>query len=381
MAHGLYILVFTWGYAEKIEMRVLEDNVILLIMSLVSVRLSVEDGVVTVSLTVRAPIRRPRRVDLYDASTESPPSSGMDPSLITTFFQSSTRETNDATNAIRERILGSLSTLHAFLEDPLYGAQWRLLIVAWDTAVRTIAEQTHVPPYDRVSVSMKGGRGYHYDADLLFHIAEGAMVRRIEFKYGASRVAALPQFLSLQAKFPMFPVTYDAFYYDHFLERYRACDEGLTEPMLAREEYLRRVTSTTYEFPFFHQLKEREHVRKLEKNRVVNDSITAYLEAHGPSMNLACFAEKLQVSQAGKIYLLWSDGAFHVDTTQCPSGSDSKSGSDSDGIQEPLVYLGIKGGNTIRVQQGGTEYHLLLRWRNHKGILNPAWQIKKVQKN
>ena len=34
-------------------------------------------------------------------------------------------------------------------------------------------------------------------------------------------------------------------------------------------------------------------------------------------------------------------------------------------------------GNVIEVKSGLSIYNLLLRWRNHKGILNPAWQISK----
>jgi hypothetical protein len=293
--------------------------------------------------------------------------SDIDPSMITTFFQTSTRDNNDATNAIRERIIGCLST-SPFLDDPIHGPAWRTLVTAWDAAVREVAEKTQVPAYDRVTVSMKGGRGYHYDADLQFHTSDGIVLRMIEFKYGATQVTSLPQFLSLQAKFPMFEVTYDAFYYDHFLDRYLGCDEGLTETKLSREDYLHRVTATTYHVPFFRQLKEREDVAKQEKNRVVNESITAYLETHGPSMNLARFSEKLQESQTGKIYLLWSKGAFHVDARGPPLKED-----------EPLTYHGIKGGNVLQIHQGGIQYHLLLRWRNHKGILNPAWQIKLVR--
>ena len=31
--------------------------------------------------------------------------------------------------------------------------------------------------------------------------------------------------------------------------------------------------------------------------------------------------------------------------------------------------------NTIIFYNDYTEIHMLLRWRNHAGILNPAWQI------
>jgi hypothetical protein len=37
---------------------------------------------------------------------------------------------------------------------------------------------------------------------------------------------------------------------------------------------------------------------------------------------------------------------------------------------------GVKGENTIVVvSRAGTKHHMLLRWKNHLGILYPAWQI------
>jgi hypothetical protein len=46
-------------------------------------------------------------------------------------------------------------------------------------------------------------------------------------------------------------------------------------------------------------------------------------------------------------------------------------------IGTQLEYKGIKNNNTIVVEdvERLQEYHLLLRWKNHKGVLNPAWQI------
>jgi hypothetical protein len=37
---------------------------------------------------------------------------------------------------------------------------------------------------------------------------------------------------------------------------------------------------------------------------------------------------------------------------------------------------GVKNGNTIVVvSKAGTKHNMLLRWKNHLGILYPAWQI------
>lgn len=40
-----------------------------------------------------------------------------------------------------------------------------------------------------------------------------------------------------------------------------------------------------------------------------------------------------------------------------------------------MIFHCIKNGNILELKTSNNIYRLLLRWRNHKGILNPAWQI------
>ena len=42
---------------------------------------------------------------------------------------------------------------------------------------------------------------------------------------------------------------------------------------------------------------------------------------------------------------------------------------------ESLVFDRIHRKNTIVLKTDKNEYHLLLRWKNHQGILNSAWQV------
>ena len=58
---------------------------------------------------------------------------------------------------------------------------------------------------------------------------------------------------------------------------------------------------------------------------------------------------------------MWNDNKFYIQRM-----SESS----------PLEYIGIKNNNTIVVQSNKYIYNILLRWKNHKGIQNPAWQIK-----
>jgi hypothetical protein len=214
---------------------------------------------------------------------------------------------------------------------------------------------------------MRGGRGYNYDADISYYngdVVVGSAM--IEFKNGGTNIDGLPQFLSLQAKAALFggAETYDVFYYKNYLDKYLAVDSGLTEAKPNLDLYLNQVTKTAYGVsPWFAQLKARELINQSEKNAVVNASITEYLTCHGPSIDITAFAQKIRATQTGKIYLLWSNGSFYIDKL----ATDEMTG---------IVYKGIKNGNVLELQSGGgVIYGLLLRWRNHKGILNPAWQI------
>ena len=161
-----------------------------------------------------------------------------------------------------------------------------------------------------------------------------------------------------QAKFNLFPVTYDTYYYEQYLDAYISCDEGITEPKPSLTTYLKLVTKTASPSPFFAQLKLRESTLKEEKNKIVNSSITAYLTTYGPTIDISAFYDKIKSTQTDKIYLLWSD-KFYIDTLTV----------------EDMEFYYIKNGNTLQVRSGNTIYNMLLRGRNHKGILNPAWQI------
>jgi len=288
----------------------------------------------------------------------------MSASDIQHFFNTSTRDENDSANRGRENTLPLLSNPpQEYLAHPEFGASWRDVSPKWNAALYKVAEKTNVPAYTSTEVKLKAGRKFHYDTNVMYY--NGATLvgtRTIEFKYGGRNICNLPQFLSLPAKFKLFPVTYDEFWYDNGLPAYIACDAGITLAIPPREEYLKSVTSTTYSEPLFAQFKERELFFQKEKNAVVNASITDYLTTHGKNINIAAFSEKVKSSQTDKIYLLWSNGDFNIDMM-------------SDAEMSAMEYHSIKNGNVLQVKAGNTMYGLLLRWRNHKGILNPAWQI------
>ena len=285
-------------------------------------------------------------------------------SEINTFFNSSSRANNDATNKIREKILLSLQNIPPEYLDIEYGAKWQLLKREWDIIINKLA---HEIKYTFFKIHIKGGRKYHYDADLEYYMNDELISTiKIEFKYGATTINDLPQFLSLQAKYELFPKTYDEFYYENYMDSYIKCDECITEPKPPLNEYKKLVTSIQCSVsPFFQKLKERENYFKKEKELVVNNSITDYLSQYGHTINLEKIYEKIKSTQLDKKYLLWSNNTFHYDELKFTDRMD-------------FEYNGIINGNILQIKStknGNIVYNMLLRWRNHKGILNPAWQI------
>jgi len=290
----------------------------------------------------------------------------MSVSDIITFFSTCTRSENDATNKVREKVLKLIhNPPKEYLDNAEFGNYWRLVHEAWNNALKNIAEETNVPVYTSIRIKLKGGRNSHYDVDVMYY-NETTLVakRKVEFKNGGSNICDQPQFLSLQVKIGLFTLTYDKFWYENYLDKYIACDSGITETKPSLQTYLKNVTSTKYKIsPFIAQLKERESFFKEEKNAVVNASITDYLTTYGKDLDIKSFSEKVKATQTDKIYLLWSNGQFCSDKISEAEMSD-------------MTFHSIKNGNVLEVKSGNTIYGMLLRWRNHKGILNPAWQIK-----
>ena len=304
------------------------------------------------------------KVNQIQPTTTKMNQAAVDVSDIESFFHTSSRNLNDATNKIREKVLKVIcQPPQEYLEHEKYGASWKSVYHAWNDALQKIACETGIPEYTSTQIKMYGGRGFNYDAVVMYHGPHGVINRKIEFKNGGMNIGDLPQFLSLQAKIPLFEQTYDSFWYDKYLDKYLACDTELTQSKPSREEYLKKVTSTNYAItPFFAQLKSRELFFQKEKNEVVNASIADYLSSYGHTIDRAAFSEKVKATQIDKIYLLWSNGTFNVDKV-------------SEQEMTEMSFHSIKNGNILELKSGNTIYGLLLRWRNHKGILNPAWQI------
>jgi hypothetical protein len=266
------------------------------------------------------------------------------------FYKKSTRAENDSANKQREDILCTiLDTTYSDTEEDRQGLHVQ---TEFKQALHKIAELSNIL-VSSITVSKKAGRTNNYDFDVVYN---GIHTRKVEFKYGCSSIKKLPQFLSLSVK--QFLPEFIPFWWSH-LDKYTSCDEGITHPKPSLEEYTKMVSGVNYSAsPFFQQLKDREDVHKKEKCKVVDDSISEFL-SHLPPFSLEDITQRC-LAQQDKYFLLWDKRMF-VETFKPEYCSNIR------------FHSVTK--NCIKLVSDGATFSLLLRWRNHKGILNPAWQI------
>lgn len=289
---------------------------------------------------------------------------------IEIFYEKRPRCDNDRANKKREQILEKLQSLgEEFYSDEIYGARWTNLKEKWDAALHQIAEKKSIPKFSSYTVTKKAGRGNNFDFSIsYFDSAEPSLDpvgnALVEFKFGAETITDLPQFLSIYTtSCKLLPESYEEFWFTHYLNKYIACDSEISScPLPTKEEYLKKINETTPSTPLTQKMKEREEMCKREKAAVVNESIKEYLTHFAKDINIQLFREKLMTSQKNKIYLLWHGDRFKIDEMSLL------------GLPE-IKYEGMRNGNVIILRAGILCFNLLLRWKNHKGIAGPAWQI------
>ncbi len=213
---------------------------------------------------------------------------------------------------------------------------------------------TLCPGAARCHMTRLAGRRHHHDFDLEFRTADGAPIRtvKLEFKFGPERIIDLPQVLQVPAP------EYAEFFWDRgYVQKYRELDPEIPEPP-ERTGYLKEVRKVTSSVPFFAVAKEREDVARESKFALVNQSITEFLNEFRYKIHLLDHVRK---TQSGKVFLMWSPRHQKFAIDELGPNDFEISG-------EPTIL----NGNVLVMGP----WRFLLRWKNHKGILNPAWQIK-----
>lgn len=286
------------------------------------------------------------------------------------------RDNNDSYNKKREKILGILPNLACHYPYLMDDERWKFVYDKFMSALKSIIDKEG-KVYDTIDIVHKGGRGCNFDFKVSFFSQNNVAycIDQLEFKNGKT-----PQQLSLQVnseygKFITNTETYDTYFYDNYLESivdvYKT--NAVEIPCLpTREEYIKCVKSVNVGVhDVFKIMKDNEKIVQSEKSKIIDKSIHTYLNnLQKENINFDLIEEKLHVTQANKTYIIWYNKSFSIEYIK----------------QDAIVLngnFGLKKGknglvNTLvlHTKDPKKSWEFLLRWRNHKGILNPAWQIK-----
>jgi hypothetical protein len=296
---------------------------------------------------------------------------------------------NAKNNDTRERIFKMLSDMspnHDYLQDP----RWQTLKQKYDEVFakifknhpNTLAGTT----YDKMKVEHLGGRKYHHDFEVTYYNGADVVLKipKLEFKKDRYlNISNLPQVLQIPVRTVQGEniinkkILYDEYFYNNYLDRYieltaRHLDIKAMKPGL--DEYLKKVKNTNHKVHhMFTNLKENEKEKKAEKFSLVNDSIHSYLlPTQKNDINFVEIQRRLIATQSGKEFVIWN-------------GKEFSSNVIPDGHLRIKNEFYLKSGRNknyhtivIKSEDDKAEWQFLLRWKNNKGINNPAWQIKYV---
>jgi len=265
---------------------------------------------------------------------------------------------NDANNAVREHTVVSLINNSQDYTDPAFDPL-KTALNAWLLAKKA---ELGFGPHTPVRAVKRGGRRYNWDFDLII----GNKTIKVEFKYGATSVGSLPEFYNPAANKDFHQgESYATFFYNGYLPQVCAI-YGVPLDM-TEKEYFAKVHGTSKKSLFaalYEAEKNGTEQQKAEKKVLADQSIAAWLEQVKDKTDISAITQSFKDSQQGKHFMLYKDGQFYSDKIH----------------PEELIttsVVGVRRGKYLVLQSAkpGTTHEMLLRWKNHAGILYPAWQI------
>ncbi len=280
---------------------------------------------------------------------------------IELFHSISAKSDNDAHNTLREE------TICACINKEI-PSDWKLDIrwIELEAQITDFLNKIVETPIKSITATKKSGRQHNYDILLKVNTEEAEKEIKMEFKYNSDKITNYPEFISVSSNKFIQGLEYASYFYDNYLPKIKELYKtDLDIPN--KQDYLKYIYNTNYsKLPLIEYLYKNETQHIKEKKEIVDESIKTYLSQF--TLDISCLNKKLQESQDNKVFMLYKSGKFHYDTI-------SKDELTVTSLKE------IKNNNTVVCSTlNPTSYiHMLLRWKNHAGILFPAWQIKLVR--
>jgi len=282
------------------------------------------------------------------------------------------RSANDADNKIRENILANIKNIDdKFFSDPIYGEKWSKLISAFNNSMTQLQTQ-----FDTFAIKYKAGRKNNYDFELAFFDENKNKIKvvKLEFKFNASKVEDVPQFVSPMKPSQYLSIPFEEYFYDTYLVSLLG-EFNLQIPN--RENYLKTIHTNGPICVKDAQLLYYQGCQRSSKYSGEEKAISFYAKANEYSkkgimdfinladLDITKLSQYILCSQKEKIYLLYKNGIFNIE----------KSGENENDF---IIESCMKNPEKFRyeaVTKSNRKLNILLRWKNGNGIAYPAFQI------
>jgi len=283
-------------------------------------------------------------------------------------FDLSTKGLNDKNNKTRENIIGAI--INGKVPSEYY------LIPRWQslrTSIFNYIGELDKDPYSKIECKHKGGRKFNFDFNIIFHMElMESRIYNIELKFNASAIDEAPQFVSTMKPSQYLSSSYEDYYYTNYLPK---LSELSSLPLPAKLDFLAQIhTNKPKCMKAFQDIyyqgcalsskftNNEQDIKFYElAKQLSNESISTFvLDA---DLNIELLSQYLEASQRGKIYMLYSEGAF---VKQCAN------------LDDYVIVDVVKNPQKFRyecVSKNGKKITVLLRWKNGNGIAFPAFQI------
>jgi hypothetical protein len=287
---------------------------------------------------------------------------------ISSFYKCTNKNENDLNNKKREKIV------YAMIEDNIPLHWYR--DDRWKCMKRRLSKFIREEISDGLDykLELKASRTHNFDFLIKF---SNDIEKKLEFKFNLTDISDTPQFLSLSTNSLSVNLgnkSYGEFFYDTCISD---IEKLYNTKAPCKEEYLKYLYQINpLKHDFFHIINnDKSNDKKEEKKRIVDESIHDFLRMYSNRLDIQRLNNKLKNSQEEKIFMLYcyKQEKFFKDMFKNEELT----------VTKILTLKRNSNGlvNTIVLETGckTTTIHMLLRWRNQAGILNPAWQIKLVR--
>ena len=273
---------------------------------------------------------------------------------ILTFSNISIKAKNDEYNKIRECIIANIADIPDFPIEDIYIEQWSIIYILTMNLLEEICGTTNF------SIIQKAGRKNNNDFELISNNDTNLktnMTYLLEFKSNH-----IPQIVSIYCNNKIVSnLDYPGYFYDNYL--IHILRDKI--PIISRDEYIRDIYKTkpslTENEYFFQYLKD-----NIGNLSIINESITLFLEKNYMKFNLDIISNYLDNNLTNKIIVMWNCNKMEYSLLKKISSND---------VKLLKIEPNIFNNNTVIIYSKTIKFKFLLRWKNHKGCLGPAWQV------